>query len=91
MKKMPPQQLSKVSKNGEQVAIVRYGSADYSKGNKNKNIYYQAHQINLLKRLREHKDQVDYPDKEVKEDSLEDIGEGDDEGYHHKEVSRDES
>lgn len=55
----PPQHLSKVARNGEQMVVVRYGSADYSKSNKNKNIYYQQHQINLLKRLREHKDQVE--------------------------------
>ena len=42
MKKGAPQQLSKVSKNGEQV-VIRYGSADYTKKNKgssdNNNIY----------------------------------------------------
>ncbi len=43
----------------------------------NNNIYYQAHQINMLKSIREHKE-LDSREN-VKEESLEEIRAGDDE------------
>jgi hypothetical protein len=61
--KMPPSYSIKIAGQHQKSGLndaAKYGSAESKRVNKNKsansNIYYQAHQINLLKSIREHKE-----------------------------------
>lgn len=67
----------------QQRNIMKYNLQEIKPTAVNSNIYYQAHQMNLLKRLREQKEikNINTNDR-VREESLEEIGEFDDDNDH---------